>query len=221
MWDSVLKLGKSLSLPLFLASGQRKEGPALHWLPWCNLPQLSVRLSSAQRLASICHLTCFLLPQLPCSLHGRGGEGGDWSGLRGEPPPAQGCSSYLEGRPRVWRTRGPFRETELFPCQSSAGLGWTLRLTGAGLQPLHAAWHSAEVGRGQNGSRWSQEGAVATGKLRPWADLTTDPGYTTALSEPQCPHGGGRESPVLAIHCVARILGSVALTLQGVQGGDS
>lgn len=121
----------------------------------------------------------------------------------------------------MWRTRGPFRETELFPCQSSAGLGWALRLTGAGLQPLHAAWHSAEVGRGQNGSRWSQEGAAATGKLRPWADLTTDPGYTTALSEPQCPHGGGRESPVLAIHCVARMVGSVALTLQGVQGGDS
>lgn len=70
MWDSVLKLGKSLSLPLFLASGQRKEGPALPWLPWCNLPQLPVRLSSAQRLASVCHLTCFFLPQLPCSLHG-------------------------------------------------------------------------------------------------------------------------------------------------------
>lgn len=59
---------------------------------------------------------------------------------------------------------------------------------------------------------------MATGKLRPWADLTTDLGYTTALSEPQCPHGGGRESPVPAIHCVAWMVGSIALTLQRVQG---
>ena len=215
MWDSELKLGKSLSLPLFLAGGQRKEGPALHGLPWCDLPQLSVRLSPAQPLASVWHLTCFLLPQLPCSLHGGGGEGGDWSGLSGgEPPPAQGCSSQLEGRPRVWRTPGPFREAELFPCQSSAGLGWALRLTVAGLRPLPAAWHSAEVRRGQGRSRGSQEGAVEQGNSGP--GLTSPLTRGTPLpSLSLCPHGGGRESPVPAIHCVARTAGSVVLTLSG------
>ena len=124
----------------------------------------------------------------------------------------------LEGRPEVWRTLGPFRETAVPGVSPQRGWAGALKRPVAGLQPLHVAWHSAEVGRAQGGSRWSQEGAVATGKLRPWADLTTDLGYTTALSEPQCPHGGERESPVPAIHCVAQMVGSVALTLQRVQG---
>lgn len=61
MWDSVLKLGRSLSFSFWQVG--RKEGPAFSpGCPVANLPQLTVRLSSAQRLASVCHLTCFF----PC-----------------------------------------------------------------------------------------------------------------------------------------------------------
>lgn len=163
MWDSELKLGKSLSLPLFLAGGQRKAGPALHGLPWCDLPQLSVRLSAAQPLASVWHLTCFLLPRLPCSLHGGGGEGGDWSGLRWG---ASLCSRMLltaGGQTQSVEDPRPLQGSRAGPVSvlSRAGLGPEAHCGWASAPPC--GWHSAQVGRGRVGAdgpgkgQWNRE----------------------------------------------------------------
>lgn len=155
---SGLKSGKTLSVPLSLAGGQRDEGPALHQFPGCCLPQLSVRLSPARSLAAACHPAGFLLPRFACSLQGGGGEGADWGGLRWETPPVQVCSLQLEGRPRVWRPPGPFGETELpFRCQSSVGLGWGPEAHHSWASALHVAWCSAEAGWQQMAPGRSQE----------------------------------------------------------------
>lgn len=146
MWDSVLKLGKSLSLPLSLGAGQRKEGPALRWFPWCNPPQ---RLPGWPQPS----LTCFFLPLLPCSLHGGGGEGGDWS---------------VEGP-------GPLQGNRAVPGVSpQPGWAGALKLPVAGLQPLHEAWHSAEVGRGQVGADGPRKGQ--------WQPGNSGPGLTSPLT---------------------------------------
>lgn len=105
-------------------------------------------------------------------------------------PLAQGCSSQLEGRPRVWRTWGPSGKQSCSHVSPSAGLGWALRLTGWASAPSMQPG-TAEVGRGQNGADGPRKGQRQT-ETRPWADLTTDPGYNSLPCLSSVSSRGGR-----------------------------